>query len=159
MEGLDVGQLKHLVVQPALAALGLGGTAAVNLLTGTALAESRGAYVKQIGGGPALGLWQMEPATHDDCWANFLRFPVGQPYAGILENMLAHDLPRSAQMVSNLRYACAMARIRFYRVREALPSAQDPFALSRYHKVHYNTPLGAADPMANVDYFRRAVQA
>lgn len=65
--GLDVGQLKHLIVAPALAALGLGGDSAVNLVTGTALAESRAAYVRQLGGGPALGLWQMGPATHDDC--------------------------------------------------------------------------------------------
>lgn len=159
MNGLDVGQLKHLVVEPTLKGLGLGGSAAVNLLTGTALAESRGTYLKQVGGGPALGLWQMEPATHDDCWNNFLRFPVGKRLGGILEDMLAPDLPRSAQMITNLRYACAMARIRFYRVKAALPVADDPYALSRYHKVHYNTVLGAADPAANVTFFKTAVQA
>ncbi|AFW01714.1 hypothetical protein Gbth_005_023 [Gluconobacter thailandicus F149-1 = NBRC 100600] len=159
MNGLDVGQLKHLVVEPTLGALGLGGDVAVNLLTGTALAESRGTYLKQVGGGPALGLWQMEPATHDDCWNNFLRFPVGKRLGGLLEDMLAPDLPRSAQMVTNLRYACAMARIRFYRVKEALPGASDPYVLSRYHKVHYNTVLGAADPAANVIFFKKALQA
>ena len=159
MNGLDVGQLKHLVVEPTLTGLGLGGSSAVNLLTGTALAESRGTYLKQIGGGPALGLWQMEPATHDDCWDNFLRFPVGKRLGSILEDMLAPDLPRSAQMVTNLRYACAMARIRFYRVKDALPVASDPYALSRYHKVHYNTVLGAADPAANVIFFKAALQA
>ncbi|UMM08751.1 hypothetical protein MKW11_01350 [Gluconobacter frateurii] len=159
MNGLDVGQLKHLVVEPTLTGLGLGGSSAVNLLTGTALAESRGTYLKQIGGGPALGLWQMEPATHDDCWNNFLRFPVGKRLASILEEMLAPDLPRSVQMVTNLRYACAMARIRFYRVKDALPVASDPYALSRYHKVHYNTVLGAADPAANVIFFKAALQA
>lgn len=42
MSGIDAGQLKHLVVAPALAALGLDGDVAVNLVTGTALAESRG---------------------------------------------------------------------------------------------------------------------
>ncbi|GBR14014.1 hypothetical protein [Gluconobacter frateurii] len=159
MNGLDVGQLKHLVVEPTLTGLGLGGSSAVNLLTGTALAESRGTYLKQIGGGPALGLWQMEPATHDDCWDNFLRFPVGKRLGGILEDMLAPDLPRSAQMVTNLRYACAMARIRFYRVKDALPVASNPYALSRYHKVHYNTVLGAADSAANVIFFKAALQA
>ncbi|GBR19441.1 hypothetical protein [Gluconobacter japonicus] len=159
MTGLDVAQLKHCVVDPTLTGLGLGGAAAVNLLTGTALAESRGMYLKQVGGGPALGLWQMEPATHDDCWNNFLRFPVGKRLGCLLEEMLAPDLPRSAQMITNLRYACAMARIRFYRVKEALPGANDPYALSRYHKVHYNTVLGAADPGANAVYFKAALQA
>ncbi|WP_040509081.1 hypothetical protein [Gluconobacter morbifer] len=159
MTGLDVGQLKHLVVEPALAALGLGGEAAANLLTGTALAESRGRYVQQLGGGPALGLWQMEPATHDDCWENFLRYPVGRPFGSILEGMMAHDLPHSVQMMTNLRYACGMARIRFYRVGAPLPSIRDAGALSHYHKLYYNTAAGAADAESNIPFFQQAVLA
>ncbi|GEM15525.1 hypothetical protein AD929_04800 [Gluconobacter potus] len=157
MSGIDAGQLKHLVVAPALAALGLDGEVAVNLVTGTALAESRGTYVRQIGGGPALGLWQMEPATHDDCWVNFLCYPVGKRFERILQGMLSQDLPRSAQLVSNLRYASAMARIRYYRVSAPLPSTSDPAALSRFHKQYYNTAAGAADPLSNIPYFRQAV--
>ena len=74
MPGLDLAQVKALLVQPVLAGLGLGGSAAVHLLTGTALVESGLVWLGQTGGGPALGLWQMEPATHDDCWRNFLAF-------------------------------------------------------------------------------------
>ncbi|MBS1091712.1 hypothetical protein JK208_08820 [Gluconobacter sp. Dm-74] len=157
MSGIDAGQLKHLVVAPALAALGLDGDVAVNLVTGTALAESRGTYVRQIGGGPALGLWQMEPSTHDDCWVNFLCYPAGRRFERILEGMLSQDLPKSAQLVSNLRYASAMARIRYYRMPVSLPSSNDPAVLSRFHKQYYNTAAGAADPVANIPFFRQAV--
>lgn len=157
--GLDAGQLKRLVVAPALTALGLGGDAAVNLLTGTALAESGAVWLRQIGGGPAMGLWQMEPATHDDCWENFLRFPKGSVHAETLKAMLGADLPRAAQMVTNLRYACAMARIRYFRVGEPLPPADSASALSAYHKRHYNTSSGAADAAANVALFRAAILA
>ena len=159
MSGLNLTQLKNEIVRPTLDYLGLGGDAAVNLLTGTALAESDATYLRQIGGGPALGLWQMEPATHDDCWANFLRFPAQSRLATKLQGMLAPDLPRSAQMITNLRYACAMARIRFYRVRDALPAATDAAGLSAYHKAHYNTTQGAADPVANVTFFAEAIAA
>src|SRR5258708_26545125 len=31
-------------------------------------------FRSQLGGGPAVGLFQMEPTTHDDCWTNFLNF-------------------------------------------------------------------------------------
>lgn len=157
MSGIDAGQLKHLVVAPALAALGLDGDVAVNLVTGTALAESRGAYVRQLGGGPALGLWQMEPATHDDCWVNFLCYPAARRFERILQGMLSPDLPRSAQLVSNLRYASAMARIRYYRVSAPLPAMSDPVALSHFHKQYYNTAAGAADPTGNIPFFRQAV--
>ncbi|QDH24047.1 hypothetical protein D5366_00850 [Neokomagataea tanensis] len=157
--GIDLTQLKRCVIEPSLKDLGLGGEVAVNLLTGTALAESRAAYLKQIGGGPALGLWQMEPATHDDCWNNYLRYSGARHYAVILEGMLAPDQPRCQQMVSNLRYACAIARIRYYRAKEALPAVSDASALSRYHKVWYNTCLGAADYKANIALFQAAINA
>lgn len=159
MTGLDVRQLKYEIVRPTLISMGLWSAAAENLLTGTALAESRAAYVKQVGGGPALGLWQMEPATHDDCWINFLRFPAQSRLATKLQAMLAPDLTRQQQLITNLRYACAMARIRFYRVRDALPVATDAAGLSAYHKAHYNTEQGAADPVANVAFFAEAIAA
>ena len=159
MSGLDTRQLKTLIVTPTLQALHLASPAAINLVTGTALAETRAAYVRQIGGGPALGLWQMEPATHDDCWTNFLNFPAQSHLATVCTRMRAPDLAATAQLVTNFRYACAMARIRFYRVREALPASTDAAGLSAYHKVHYNTAQGAADPAANVAFFAEAIAA
>ncbi|GAC86661.1 hypothetical protein Gbth_091_010 [Gluconobacter thailandicus F149-1 = NBRC 100600] len=159
MTGLDVRQLKYEIVRPTLIALGLWSPAAENLLTGTALAESRAAYVRQVGGGPALGIWQMEPATHDDCWTNFLRFPAQSRLATKLQSMLASDLTRQQQLITNLRYACAMARIRFYRARDALPASTDAAGLSAYHKNHYNTAQGAADAAANVAFFAEAIAA
>jgi len=159
MSGLNTRQIKALIVAPTLQALGLASPAAINLLTGTALAESRAAYVQQVGGGPALGLWQMEPATHDDCWTNFLDFPAQSRLATVCHRMRAPDLSATAQLVTNLRYACAMARIRFYRAPEALPLATDAAGLSAYHKAYYNTSLGAADAAANVVFFAEAIAA
>ncbi|KXV20663.1 hypothetical protein [Gluconobacter japonicus] len=159
MSGLNLAQIKNEIVRPTLDYLGLGGNAAVNLLTGTALAESDTTYLRQIGGGPALGLWQMEPATHDDCWVNFLCFPAQSRLSTKLEAMLAPDLPRQQQLITNLRYACAMARIRFYRVREPLPAADDPAGMSQYHKRWYNSPLGAANALGNIPDFKAAIAA
>lgn len=159
MTGLDVRQLKTEIVRPTLFAIDLWSLAAENLLTGTALAETRAAYVRQVGGGPALGLWQMEPATHDDCWQNFLRFPAQSRFATDIRAMLGGDISQVEQLVCNLRYACAMARIRYYRAQEPLPHATDATGLSAYHKAHYNTALGTADPTANVVFFAEAIAA
>lgn len=155
--GLDVGQLKREIVQPTLSAIGLGGIAAVNLMTGIALAESRGTYLCQLNG-PALGLWQMEPTTHDDCWSNFLH---ALPQAGLSMRIraLLSPEPRLIQLVANLRYACAMARVKVLRAPDPLPAATDAAALSAYHKQFYNTALGAANAGANRVLFQAAIDA
>ncbi|HEV2650775.1 MAG TPA: hypothetical protein VGU69_05935, partial [Rhizomicrobium sp.] len=58
-------QLANVVVRPTLARLGLNdGPVALNLLLGTAAQESGGTYLAQYPTGPALGLWQIEPNTH-----------------------------------------------------------------------------------------------
>ncbi|MBB2200683.1 hypothetical protein [Gluconacetobacter tumulisoli] len=161
MGGIDPAQLKWRVVAPTLAALpaGLAGDAAVNLLTGTALAESGGAFLAQLGGGPALGLWQMEPATHDDIWRSFLSDARFGEIAARVRRMSCADLPRVQQLVGNLRYGCAMARLAYYRAPDVLPDAGDAAGMSALHKRVYNTARGAADPIITIAAFRRAIAA
>ncbi|MCE2576012.1 hypothetical protein [Komagataeibacter sp. FNDCR2] len=155
--GLDVGQLKREIVLPTLQAIALDGPAAVNLLTGIALAESRAAYLRQFNG-PALGLWQMEPATHEDCWNNFLHATAQAALTPRIRTLLSPE-PRLRQLVSNLRYACAMARVQVFRAPAPLPPATDAAALSAYHKQFYNTALGAANAGANRTLFQAAIDA
>lgn len=57
-------------IRPALTALAAGGLASEQLLLGTAIQESLLIHRQQLGGRSALGLFQMETATHDDCWNN-----------------------------------------------------------------------------------------
>lgn len=67
--GIYIPHLKHYVVTIALNYLELGGEQAVNLVTGTFLAEgySGGStYLKQLGKDPAVGPAQIEPATYRD---------------------------------------------------------------------------------------------
>ena len=60
------------VIRPTLHALDMAGERAETLMLATALVESGGRHTRQIGGGPALGLWQMEPETHDDIYTHYL---------------------------------------------------------------------------------------
>lgn len=143
--GLDVGQVKKLIIGPVLDALPekYNSTAACNLLAGTMLVESSGIYLQQLGGGPALGIYQMEPATHDDCWTNFLSFPANAEVAGVISAMLAGLPPKLDQLMSNLFYATAMARIKYWRAPDPLPGYNDAIGLANYHKNFYNTAGGA----------------
>lgn len=156
MSGLDLAQFKALIVRPVVSALGPG-EGAVNLLTGTALVESGLAYLVQIRG-PALGLFQMEPATHDDCWQTWLHYQNATA-ASLLQVCGLSSPPGAGAMVSNLRYACAMARVKYLRALPSLPDASDAAGLSAYHKQHYNTPLGAANATRNDALFQQAIDA
>jgi len=133
------------VIRPALNTLESGGLAAEQLVLGTGIQESLLVHRQQLGGGPALGLFQMEPATHDDCWENFLTFRQALA-AKVRQTLDAGQQPVADTMQVNDRYAAAMCRIRYLRVAEALPAANNITAMANYWKQHYNTPLGAGVP-------------
>lgn len=139
MSGLDVDQFLNYVIRPANRAFGLTSVAAEELMLGTALQESNLTYLAQLGNGPALGVFQMEPNTHDDIWENFL---IYRPQ--LVEHMDYITVTRSPGiMASNMLYAAAMCRMHYYRVKAALPQAGDINAQAAYWKEYYNTPLGA----------------
>lgn len=150
--GLDLGQLREHIVRPTIVNLGLYSEAAENLLIGTALVESRARYLVQIHG-PARGLWQMEPATHDDIWANFLAF---QPELARRVHNCAVRYNDPDELVWNLRYAAAMCRVHYQRVPEKLPQARDAQAMAVYWKRYYNTLRGAGTIPGALPFFEVA---
>lgn len=113
------------------------------LVLGTGLHESALKYLQQLGDGPAMGLYQMEPFTHDDLWLSYLRNrpDIERLFRGLVPGHL--QIPPPATLLrTDLGYATAMCRLRYWVRPEALPPFE-PAALARYHEVHYNTRLGA----------------
>lgn len=132
-------------IVPALDFIGLNSDAAVELLLGTALQESRLLYRKQLRGGPARGFFQMEPATHDDIWNNYLRYhkTLAASVIGLLDSPKDN---KYTALENNDQYAAAMARIHYKRAPEALPASGDIAEIANYWKKYYNTPMGAGTP-------------
>lgn len=118
--------------------------AAEDLLFMTAAHESKlGHYLKQTSG-PALGAFQMEPATHEDHWEYIT--PRAWLYDALAMMNLECDTEADA-LVYNLKYAIVLCRIHYYRKPEKLPDvlSKDYLGeLAAYAKQHYNTPLGKA---------------
>lgn len=114
---------------------------AVQLLLGTACVESDcGHYIQQING-PALGIFQMEPATHDDIWHNYINHrPNLKAFmrAELGETLLP---VKSDNLRWNLCYATMMARLHYYRVKESIPITTQT-EQAGYWKRHYNTEKG-----------------
>lgn len=165
--GLSVVHLNLFVVRPALAQLngpdvpGFESDAAVELLLGTAAVESGFRALDQITGandhsiGPAYGLWQIEPATLDDLYANYLRF---RPSLQARLRALAADWPAPAmQLATNLAFAAAVARLIYYRSPVRLAQSGDVEGHARIWKQVYNTAKGKGRPEDFVTTYRRLV--
>lgn len=142
--------LRKYIIRPTLDRLGLDNAAesrrAEYLLMGTAAVESDcGYFLVQSSGGPALGIFQMEPSTHDDIWKNYLEHRDG--LKGRVEQLLMRfRAPQAAQLVVNPMYACAMARVLYRRSPLPLPmDLEDIQGAWRIYKEIYNTHLGATE--------------
>ncbi len=141
---INIPQFRELVIRPALEVVNGYSEAAEELVLGTAIQESRLQYLKQLGGGPALGVFQMEPATHDDIWNNYLAYR--QELADLVQMLAAPNggnHPTANELIGNLWYAAAMCRVHYRRVPEPLPDAGDVPGMAAYWKEHYNTFEGA----------------
>lgn len=149
---IHVGQFRTEVVRPALKVIDAWSEAAENLVVGTAVQESRLTYLRQFNGGPARGVFQIEPATHDDVWANYIGFrpDLSAKVHSVLSSVpLLHD-----QLETNLMYAAIMCRVIYMRATEALPDAANLPALGGYWKRHYNTAGGAGTPDEWVRHYK-----
>ena len=141
---INADQLRNLIILPVLERLepafpGAKNPAAVNLLLGTAFHESLGGtYIKQIQG-PALGIYQMEPATHDSLWDNYINY--GEHRVSAIHGFTRHG--NHGQLIYDLNYATAMARIAYYSESFPWCAPDDVMGLGEIWKEYYNTPLGA----------------
>lgn len=126
--------------------------AAVELLMLTAAQESKlGTYLQQLKG-PALGVFQVEPATHDDLVQTFLK---SRPtLVQKIKDIAGVDHFDSRLLKFNLVYATIFARLVYFRKPSPLPGS-DIEALATYWKKHYNTYLGAGTKEEAIENYRR----
>jgi len=165
---IDPRQLREYVVRPTLRAMSAWSLEAEELVLRTAMVESGLSFLRQHGGGPARGIWQIEPATHRDNWINWLpRRPAA--YAGVMRAMgtrsdgawesYEYESPSALaarledQLTWNLSYCCAHARIQYLRDPHPIPI--DVAAQASYWKRVYNTRLGRGTESQFRDAARR----
>lgn len=91
-------------------------------------------HVQQIDG-PALGIFQMEPATYSEVHRYMTRRS---------DRFSAIKRSSAERMVIDMRYAVAMARIYLMRFPEEFPCATDIAGLAQYAKKYWNTEKGKA---------------
>lgn len=142
--GLLINDFKNHIVTPTLQYLDVEipySIEAEQLVLGTCQVESALAYLKQMGDGPTLGVCQMEPATHNDIWQNFLAYD--EDLADRVANISGGWPMGPEQLTGNLNYAAAMCRVHYWRQPDPLPEPGDSQAMGECWKKLYNTPAGA----------------
>lgn len=162
MTGIRSDHLRDFVIVPALTfmtevtGLRFNSESAIVLMQGTIAHESHnGQYLRQHPSGPARGICQMEQATYDDVYRYLLRRTDIRKAVQLLS---AHDTPIFDEVVYNLAYAVALARVRYWYVPEPLPAPDDIFGMARYWSKHYNTRQEPEKEQAFIDDYRRLVQ-
>lgn len=151
---LNCKQFQEYIVKPTLDKLVMNSDAAVELLLFTCAVESvGGSYLKQIKG-PALGIYQMEPATYNDIWQNFIKGNQNLLLQfGLHFN--AYQMPPEERLIYDLEFATAMARVHYKRVPKPLPDPAIPNDIWEYYKKYYNTAKGSAERGADLALYEK----
>ena len=116
----------------------------------TGMAESGYRHLSQMGSGPAVGFFQVEPATIDDTWNNYAVYR--NPIMDILKNMGFDPDDSRMRVMSSIALQAAFCRLKYRRDRLAIPPADDLYAQAAYWKRVYNTVLGKG----SVEHFVKA---
>ena len=116
---------------------------ALALVVRTGMAESGYRALRGYGeGNPAIGFWQIEPATMHDMIDNYLKYrkKYREALQGLGMQFKGDDIEMS--VMSNLAVQAALCRIHYRRDKDPIPSWDDLEAQGKYWKKVYNTFKG-----------------
>jgi hypothetical protein len=166
MTGLNISQIKNFVVVPVCAQLAianpkLNSPSSVALILGIANKESLGlSCIRQLDGGPARGLCQMEPATRLDLMGRQLAAKGNETMLAALLALIPVGADPDEQMMTNMNFMFAACRLRMWFEPEALPTETDAAGLCQYWKTYWNTSAGAGVvDQPTIAYFKEAISA
>jgi hypothetical protein len=121
-----------------------------------------GLHLKQIGGGPARGLYGMEfgvdskgkDRTERDIWRSYLSFKPG--IVAQIKALGGPSGPDELHLTYNYVYATIMCRIKLLQCPGPLPAADNIPAMAKYADDFYNGG-GKASPEKYINDYRRLV--
>ena len=137
----------EIIAKETLDRMNLFSEQALSLIMATGQAESHYKHLKQIKG-PAIGFFQMEPATARDILNNYV---VYRPkYKDALDELGFCGADLEFGLLSNIALQVAFCRLHYRRVPKPLPKTH--LDQAHYWKAYYNTHLGRG----TVEHFMKA---
>lgn len=145
-------QLKSQIIRPILKDMGLWSVPAEQLLLGTAIHESDGLKrIIQYASGPALSYYQIEPDTLFDLYENYLKYRP--ELFEKIEKYKIKALSDEQNLILNLAYATAAARLHYFRFPDPLPVTLQSQA--DYWKKYWNTNRGKGTVAQYIKNFKQ----
>lgn len=138
---INVKQLKHLIDE-TLENIDLYSQAASQLVLGTIVKESfigGNTYLHQKGGGPAVGIGQVEPTTEEYIW-QWLDCNLDLRNKVVATTKI--NGPNPYHLKGNLIYNIVMVRLKYRTISAPLPEYNNILGQANYWKKYYNTELG-----------------
>jgi len=161
---MDKGQLRELI-QLVLKEYDLYSRDAEEILMLTCAAESNmGKYIKQVGGGPALGIFQCEPATLE--WMENQVYRHSK-FAGVRNALspLDRQHENSLHEEDEINFICSLKAqilacrlVYYFKTPKALPNYKDVQGMAEYYKKYYNSILGAATVEGTIIKYNKYVK-
>ena len=150
---MDNKQLSDLITR-TLKGIGKFSPDALNLLMGIAAQESHlYHYIKQLGNGPALGGFQMEPATFNDIVQNYL--VNNNKLSQLIKAECGVVLFDAKELEFNMKLAICFARCHFLRSPDAIPNTIE--GMARLWKIKYNTIHGSGTEEEFIENYHKFV--
>lgn len=109
---------------------------AMHLMLCTALVESKLTHIKQLPDGPAIGFMQVEWLTYIDCLRYLeLRDELAAKILKYCERQHFPTMP--VTFMGDITLNVLIARVKYWMVRERIPSWRDPLAQANYYERFY----------------------
>ena len=128
------------IIKWTLEYLDMDSEEARDLIYKTGMAESGYRALEGHGSNPAVGFWQVEPATMFDTVDNYINY---RPELKTKIYTLGYDDKESEmRLMSNLSLQVAFCRLKYRRDRYPLPKVGNVEAQAKYWKRVYNSEKG-----------------
>jgi len=113
---------------------------AADMIFTTGMAESKYKHLSQMGSGPAIGFFQVEPATAKDIIKNYVSYR--KPILESLQDLGYKESDMLYRIKSNIALQVAFCRLKYKRDPFPIPKAHDKEGQAKYWKRVYNSELG-----------------
>ena len=152
MYGIDPTQLLNAIICPTLIKMGdKDWQNSAKFLLGIAAVETQcGRYLTQLEGGPAKGLYQLEPASERDLWS----YLNGRP--GLRRKVEQFSVGNDLDSLGNLHHQTAVARAFLMRIPQRIP--QTLLGWAGYWKQYWNTEKGKGTVSEFIEKYPKAVR-
>ena len=128
------------IIEWTLNKIGMYSDDAAAMVFRTGMTETGYKHLKQMGDGPAIGFFQIEPATLNDVMDNYVLYRPA--IKTDLYSLGYDDKDIEIRIMGNIALQVAFCRLCYRRDSKSIPKLENIKAQAEYWKRVYNTKLG-----------------